>query len=323
MGIFGRSDASDDSDQKRGMFARLSGRMSKARENFGRKLGDLLLGKRAIDAELMEELETLLLGADVGIEATQAILDRITLRIQRKELDDAQAVYAALREILREILAPLARPLSFAGLERPFTVMVVGVNGAGKTTTIGKLTARLKQRGKTVMLAAGDTFRAAAAEQLGVWAERTDSTIVSRAGADAAAVAHDALRSAMARGTDVLIVDTAGRLHTQTGLMEELKKIKRVLAKVQPGGPHEVLLVLDAGIGQNALAQLQHFNDAVGVTGLCITKLDGTAKGGILFAIAQKLPVPIRYIGVGEGLDDLREFDAQEFVDALMPATSP
>lgn len=316
MGLFGKS---GDEASKPGMLARWGGKMAAARENFGRKLGDLLLGKRAIDEELMEELETLLLRADVGVEATQAILDRIAERIRRKELGDAEAVYNALREILLELLLPLAQPLEMPAV-RPFTLMVVGVNGAGKTTTIGKITAKLKQQGRTVMLAAGDTFRAAAAEQLQIWAERTDSPIVSQAGADAAAVAHDALRSAMARNVDVLIVDTAGRLHTQTGLMEELKKIKRVIGKVQPGAPQEILLVLDGGIGQNALAQLLNFNDAVGVTGLCLTKLDGTAKGGILFAIAQKMQVPIRFIGMGEGLDDLREFDAREFVEAIMPA---
>lgn len=316
MGLFGKAGSNDAT--KPGVLARLSGKMTAARDNFGRKLGDLLLGKRAIDAELMEELETLLLRADVGVEATQAIVDRITARIRRKELDDADAVYGALREILLEQLSPLARPLELPAA-RPFTLMVVGVNGAGKTTTIGKIAAKLKQQGRTVMLAAGDTFRAAATEQLQVWAQRTDSPIVSQAGADAAAVAHDALRSAIARDTDVLIVDTAGRLHTQTGLMEELKKIKRVIGKVQLGAPQEILLVLDASIGQNALAQLQHFNDAVGITGLCLTKLDGTAKGGILFAIAQKMRVPIRFIGVGEGVDDLREFDAAEFVDAIMP----
>lgn len=306
-------------EKENGWLARLSGKLGKTRQSFTRGLGDLLLGKRALDASLIDELETVLLTADVGVDVTQAVMKEITDRIGRKELRDSAAVYRTLRQILLDILLPAEHPLTIDD-RRPFVIMVVGVNGAGKTTTIGKLARRLRDDGMGVMLAAGDTFRAAAVEQLQVWGERNGVAVIAQsAGADAAAVAHDALRAASARGTDVLIVDTAGRLHTQSGLMDELKKIKRVIGKVDASAPHEVLLVLDAGIGQNALAQLEHFDAAVGVTGLVLTKLDGTAKGGILFALARKSGVPIRFIGVGESVEDLRSFDAHDFVDALLP----
>ncbi|HJV97255.1 MAG TPA: signal recognition particle-docking protein FtsY [Albitalea sp.] len=282
-------------------------------------MSDLLLGKRALDETLFEDLEALLLSADVGVETMHYLLRGITEQVSRKELKDTRAVYQALRARILSIMQPCSRPLAIAPA-RPWVIMVVGVNGVGKTTTIAKLAARLKHAGHQVMLAAADTFRAAAIEQLKTWAGRLDTPVIAQhTGADAAAVVHDALNAAGARGSDVLIVDTAGRQHTQAGLMDELKKIKRVIAKANPAAPHEVLLVLDAGTGQNALSQLAHFGDAVGVTGLALTKLDGTAKGGILIAIARTTGLPIRYIGVGEGMDDLREFDADEYVDALLP----
>ncbi len=323
MSLFKKNSSREETpEQPKGWLSRLGGKLAKTRDSFSRGMGDLLLGKRQLDASLLEELETLLLTADVGVDVTEAVIGDLTDRIKRKELSDSEAVYQALREILLEILQPSNQPLVIPSAPRPFVIMVVGVNGAGKTTTIGKLANKFKAQGLQTMLAAGDTFRAAAVEQLQVWAQRNDIPLISQGtGADAAAVAHDAMRAALARGRDVLIVDTAGRLHTQSGLMDELKKIKRVLGKVDERAPHEVLLVLDAGIGQNALAQLEHFSAAVGVTGLCLTKLDGTAKGGILFAIAKKTGVPIRYIGVGEAIDDLREFDAEDFVEALLPAT--
>jgi fused signal recognition particle receptor len=247
-------------------------------------------------------------------------LKGITEQVSRKQLTDTRAVYHALRHSILSIVEPCSRKLDITPV-KPFVIMVVGVNGVGKTTTIAKLANRLKNTGHAVMLAAADTFRAAAIEQLKTWAGRLDIPVIAQhTGADAAAVVHDAVNAATARGSDILIVDTAGRQHTQAGLMDELKKIKRVIGKADSTAPHEVLLVLDAGTGQNALSQLTHFGEAVGVTGLALTKLDGTARGGILIAIACKTGLPIRYIGVGEGMDDLREFDAGEYVDALLPA---
>lgn len=308
-----------DTDKGR-WWSRLGSKLEKTRDNLSRGLGDLLLGKREIDPTLLEDLETLLLSADVGVDVTEEILEQLSERIKRRELDDSRAVYRALRGLLIDIVRPRGQPLVIDTGRRPFVLMVVGVNGSGKTTTIGKLAIKLKRDGHQVALAAGDTFRAAAIEQLQGWGERADVPVVSQGpGADAAAVAHDAVRSAQSRAQDVLIVDTAGRLHTQTGLMDELKKIKRVLAKADASAPHEVLLVLDAGNGQNALVQFERFHEAVGVTGICLTKLDGTAKGGIVFALAKKAQRPIRFVGVGEGLDDLRVFDAHDFVNALVP----
>lgn len=310
--------ATDGPEPPKGLFARLKDRLARTRTSLTEGIANLVLGKKAIDEEVLEELESRLLLADVGVEATRAIISDLTARVARKQLDDAPALFAALRENLKGILAPCSRPLEITAA-RPFIILMVGVNGAGKTTTIGKLAKRMQSQGQRVMLAAGDTFRAAAVEQLQAWGERNDVPVVAQArAADPAAVVFDALQSARARGADVLIADTAGRLHTQSNLMEELKKVKRVLAKLDASAPHEVLLILDASIGQNALAQAEQFHKAVGVTGLVITKLDGTAKGGIVFAIAQKLALPIRYIGVGEGIDDLRVFDADEFVDALL-----
>jgi len=297
-----------------GFLARL-----RARVNRGASwLGDLLPGRR-IDDELLDELETRLLAADVGVEATSAILGELHRRVARKELADGDALLGALRQALLEILAPVAIPLQVDRQRKPYVVLVVGVNGSGKTTTIGKLTRRLKQDGLRVMLAAGDTFRAAAVEQLTVWAERNQVPVVAQGtGADPAAVLFDALQAARARGSDVLIADTAGRLHTQSHLMDELRKVTRVLKRIDPDAPHEVLLVLDASLGQNALRQAEQFNEAIGVTGLAITKLDGTAKGGVVVAIARRFGLPIRFVGVGEQAGDFGPFEAEAFVDGLL-----
>ncbi len=303
-----------------GVLARLADRLAATRLRLGQGLASLVSGHRPVDAALLEEVETLLLGADVGVDATQRLLTQTQERLRRGPVRDSSAFYAALKQAMQALIAPCAQPLTIARGERPFVLMVVGVNGAGKTTTIGKLAHKLKAQGLSVMLAAGDTFRAAAVEQLQTWGQRNDVPVIAQTGgADAAAVAHDAMQAAAARKVDVLIIDTAGRLHTQSGLMDELKKIHRIIQRFDPDAPQEVLLVLDAGTGQNALAQLQHFHAAVQVSGLCLTKLDGTAKGGILFAMAQKAALPIRFIGVGEGIEDLREFDAEEFVEALLP----
>lgn len=318
MGLFRRTPA--DGDDEPGVWTRLAGRLGATRQALGANIGRLLGHPRALDAALIEDLETALIGADLGVDTTQAVVADITQRIRRHEVAAAPAVYAALRTILIDILTPCAGPWPTA--VRPQVVLMVGVNGAGKTTTVGKLAARFGAEGKTVMVAAADTFRAAAIEQLGSWAARSGATLISQPrGADAAAVAHDALQAAAARGTDILLIDTAGRLHTQAGLMDELAKIRRVLTRIDARAPHEVILVLDGGIGQNALVQLEHFHKAVGITGLCITKLDGTARGGVLFAIARRVRLPIYFIGVGEGEDDLRPFDPRAFVDAILPAT--
>ncbi len=301
-----------------GLFARLKDRLGRTRASFTEGLASLVLGKKAIDDELLEEIETQLLLADVGVEATQQIIRDLTTRVARKQLADADALLKALREDLLAILQPCDRPLMIAPDRKPFVILMVGVNGTGKTTTIGKLAHRFRDQGLNVMLAAGDTFRAAAVEQLQIWGQRNDIPVIAQhTGADSASVVFDAVQAAKARGADVLIADTAGRLHTQSTLMEELKKIKRVVGKVDPEAPHEVMLVVDAGTGQNALSQAVQFHEAVGLTGITITKLDGTAKGGIIFAIAKRLGVPIRFIGVGEGIEDLRTFNAAEFVDAL------
>jgi fused signal recognition particle receptor len=291
--------------------------------SLARGLGDLLLGPRALDASLLDEIETVLLAADVGVETTAFLVDALTQRISRHELADARAVYVALRQAMLAIVQPVAIPLAVDRRARPFVIMAVGVNGVGKTTTIAKLTHRLQAQGLKVMLAAADTFRAAAIEQLEIWGERLAVPVVAQhSGADAAAVCHDAMAAAGARAVDVLIVDTAGRQHTHAGLMDELKKIRRVINKARTDAPHEVLLVLDASTGQNALSQLKHFSAAVGVTGVALTKLDGTAKGGILLAMARQFGVPIRYVGIGEGLEDLQEFSAAEFLDALVPTAT-
>ena len=313
-----KTSASTDEAARPGLFKRLREGLSRTRHNLSDGLADLVLGSKSIDDELLEEIETRLLVADVGIEATREIIDGLTEQVARKQLNDAPALMAALRDHMQAILAPSSQALKIPEGDRPYVVLMVGINGAGKTTTIGKLTHRFQQQGMKVMLAAGDTFRAAAVEQLQAWGERNDVTVIAQQqGADSASVIFDALQAAHARNIDVLIADTAGRLHTQTNLMEELKKIKRVMGKLDDDAPHEVMLVVDAGTGQNALNQAQEFNKAIGLTGITLTKLDGTAKGGIIFAIAKKMQTPIRFIGVGEGIDNLREFNAEEFVDAL------
>ncbi len=297
----------------------LKNQLERPRAGFGKRLRQMFTFGRKIDDELLEELETLLLTADVGAETTQAIIDDLTGRVKRKELDDPGRLMEVLRELLIARLQPVAQPLTPNVDGSPFVIMVVGVNGAGKTTTIGKLSQRLSQDGTKVMLAAGDTFRAAAVEQLKTWGERISVPVIAQdTGSDSASVIFDALQAAQARGMDVLIADTAGRLHTQSNLMEELKKIKRVMGKLDPNAPHEVLLVLDGTSGQNALSQAAEFGQAVGVTGLAVTKLDGTAKGGVVFALAQKFGLPIRFIGVGERAADLQVFDPAAFVDALL-----
>ncbi len=300
------------------VWARMKQGLSKTRQGLGKGMADLLVGAKEIDDELLEDIETQLLTADVGVEATDTIVQALTERVSRKELIYADALYEALQDELRKLLAPVEQPLEIDTSKRPFVILTVGVNGVGKTTTIGKLACRYQQQGNSVMLAAGDTFRAAAVEQLQVWGERNDIPVIAQeTGSDSASVVFDALEAARARDTDILIADTAGRLHTRANLMEELSKVVRVMKKQMPDAPHEVMLVLDAGTGQNALNQVREFEEAVGVTGLTLTKLDGTAKGGILFALAQKTGMPIRFIGVGEKLEDLRPFRADDFVQAL------
>ncbi len=319
MFSFKKDKKNPDKPRATGLWGRLKTGLTRTRQGLTGGLATLFLGKKAIDDEVLEELETRLLMADVGVEVTQNIIADLTARVKRKQLADINALLKALHEDMVKILEPCVSPLIIPEDTRPFVLMMVGINGAGKTTTIGKLAKRFQAQRLKVMLAAGDTFRAAAVEQLQAWGERNDVAVVAQQrAADPASVMYDAAEAAKARGVDVLIADTAGRLHTQTHLMEELKKIHRVVGKVDPSAPHEVMLVVDGGIGQNALIQAQQFNEVVGLTGITVTKLDGTAKGGILFAIAQKMGLPIRYIGVGEGIDDLREFNATEFVDALL-----
>jgi len=302
----------------RGFFKRLRAKLNQGPAWLTTDIAELLPGRK-IDAEILDELETRLITADVGVEASGRILDELRRRVARKELNDVDALLKALQESMSQILKPVEQALVIDPKAKPFVILVVGINGAGKTTTIGKLSARLLAEGRSVMLAAGDTFRAAAREQLEVWAERNNVPLVAQqSGAEPAAVIFDALQAARARNIDVLIADTAGRLHTQTHLMDELKKVKRVLARLDATAPHEVLLVLDGTIGQNAVAQAEEFNKGLGVTGLVITKLDGTAKGGVVLAIAQRLKIPIRFIGVGEQSEDFGVFNASEFVSALL-----
>ncbi|UVK88134.1 signal recognition particle-docking protein FtsY [Pseudomonas sp. B21-051] len=305
-------------ETKVGFFARLKQGLSKTSASIGEGMASLFLGRKTIDDDLLDELETRLLTADVGVEATTQIIQRLTQKVARKELADADALYKSLQAELAAMLKPVEQPLKIASQSKPFVILVVGVNGAGKTTTIGKLAKKLQLEGKKVMLAAGDTFRAAAVEQLQVWGERNKIPVIAQhTGADSASVIFDAVQAAKARGIDVLIADTAGRLHTKDNLMEELKKVRRVIGKLDADAPHEVLLVLDAGTGQNAINQAKQFNQTVELTGLALTKLDGTAKGGVIFALAKQFGLPIRYIGVGEGIDDLRTFEAEPFVQAL------
>jgi fused signal recognition particle receptor len=310
-------------DERPGFLRRLRERLNRGNSWLTYDLAELFTG-RQIDAAVLEELETRLISADVGVEATERILEGLRSRVARRELADVTALTAALRRSIVDILAPCAQPLRIGDAHRPFVILVVGVNGSGKTTTIGKLARRCAAEGRSVLLAAGDTFRAAAIEQLKVWAERSGAEFAAQgSGADPGAVVFDALAAARARASDVVLADTAGRLHSQSHLMEELKKVKRVIQRVDPSAPHEVLLVLDANQGQNALTQARQFNEAVGVTGLALTKLDGTARGGIVIAIANELRIPIRYIGVGESPEDFGEFEPEAFAAALVEGPQP
>lgn len=305
--------------QRRGFMGRLRNGLKRTRSGLTEGLTSLFAGRKRLDDDLLEELETRLLSADVGMEATQRLLDGLVRRLGRSELRDGESVAEALRDEITQILDPVAEPLAIDPRRRPFVILTVGVNGTGKTTTIGKLAARYQREGHSVTLAAGDTFRAAAVEQLQEWGERIGCPVIAQpTGADAASVVYDGYQAARARGSDILIADTAGRLHTQDNLMEELRKIRRVLGRQDEGSPHETLLVLDGGNGQNALAQAERFKEAVQVSGLAVTKLDGTARGGVLLALAERLRLPVRYVGVGEGVDDLRPFDAEAFAEALV-----
>ncbi|MGY8906333.1 MAG: signal recognition particle-docking protein FtsY [Pseudomonadales bacterium] len=310
------------SQPKQGFFGRIKSGLSRTRGNLGDGLSNLFLGAKQIDNDLFEELETQLLVADVGIEATASLLKKLSDRVARKDLQDPPALYKALKEELATLLQGSQAALEIPQQDSPFVILMVGVNGAGKTTTIGKLSKRFQSQGKTVLLAAGDTFRAAAVEQLQEWGTRNNVPVVAQhTGADSASVIFDAVQSAQAKGIDVVIADTAGRLQNKSHLMDELSKIVRVMQKLDVNAPHEVMLVLDAGTGQNALSQASLFGAAVGVTGITLTKLDGTAKGGVIFAMAQQLQLPIRFIGVGEQADDLRPFEADVFIDALFSET--
>ncbi|WP_084403970.1 signal recognition particle-docking protein FtsY [Marinobacterium litorale] len=304
--------------QKKRLFDRIKSGLSRTKAGLTEQLGNLFMGAKEIDDDLLEEIETLLLMADVGVEATTEIVTRLTDRVERKQLKDPEALREALKEELGDLLGGVEHPLLLPADKTPAVILMVGVNGVGKTTTIGKLAKRYQSEGKSVMLAAGDTFRAAAVEQLQVWGERNNVPVIAQhTGADSASVLFDALQAAKSREVDVLIADTAGRLQNKDNLMQELQKVVRVMQKLDPSAPHEVMLVLDAGTGQNAISQAKQFKESVGVTGITLTKLDGTAKGGIIFAIAKQFGLPIRFIGVGEQVDDLRPFEADEFVQAL------
>jgi len=298
----------------------LEQRLEDTRRQLGKRLGSLLTGRTAVDEDLLDEIETTLITSDIGVKAAMEIVENLRAGIRNKVITEPSQVLPAVQAELFEMIEPCEQFLAIDESRKPFVILMVGVNGAGKTTTIGKLAQRFKEDGLNVMLAAGDTFRAAAVEQLKSWGERNDIPVVAQAtGADAAAVIFDALQSAKAKQVDVLIADTAGRLHTQHNLMEELKKIRRVMARIDESAPHETMLVVDAGTGQNALSQAREFHQAVGLTGITITKLDGTARGGVLFGIAHELGAPIRFIGVGEAAKDLRPFDAGSFVNAILP----
>ena len=308
----------DDKEQAKGLFSRLKQGLSRTRHGLTDGLANVVLGAKTIDDDLMEQIEDLLITADLGMDATTRISNNLLAKVSRKELKDPEALFSALHDEMQAILVPCEQPLVIPEQNTPFVILVIGINGAGKTTTIGKMAKRLQNEGKSVMLAAGDTFRAAAVEQLQVWGQRNDIPVIAQHdGADSASVIFDALESAKSKNIDVVIADTAGRLHTQTNLMEELKKVKRVMSKIDATAPHEVMLVLDAGTGQNALNQAEQFHQAMQLTSVSLTKLDGTAKGGVIFAIAHKLGLPIRFIGVGEAIEDLRVFEANDFVDAL------
>jgi len=313
-----RGKTSSNDTSKSGVLTRFKERLSRTREAFSEGLSSLWLGKKTLDAETFEALEECLLAADVGMDSTEAIIGDLEKRLKRKELADMEALRKALHQDLTALLSSCQKPFALPE-QTPALLLMVGVNGAGKTTTLGKLAKHFKEDGKSVMLAAGDTFRAAAIEQLKVWGERNEVPVVAQhSGADSASVIFDAFQAAKARGVDVLLADTAGRLHTQDQLMEELKKVVRVIKKIDESAPHEILLVLDASVGQNALNQARSFHEDLGVSGLIVTKLDGTAKGGIVFNLAKSLSLPIYFIGIGEGSDDLRPFDPDMFVEALL-----
>ncbi len=312
------SSKADDSAPSKGLFQHLSQGLQRTRSQLTEGLARLMLGKKTIDEDLLEEIETCLLSADIGVDLTQMLIQDLAEQVSRKSLSDPALLFSHLKNQLQILLATCEQPLVIPDIPSPYVILVVGINGSGKTTTIGKLAAQFKAQGKKVLLAAGDTFRAAAVEQLQIWGKRNDIPVIAQPiGSDSASVIYDSLESAKARHADIVIADTAGRLHTQGHLMGELKKIQRVIQKWDPQAPHETLLVLDASIGQNSLKQAQQFNEAVKLTGITMTKLDGTAKGGIIFSIAKHMQLPIRYIGVGEGIDDLQVFNAEKFVDAL------
>ncbi|MBX9586129.1 MAG: signal recognition particle-docking protein FtsY [Gammaproteobacteria bacterium] len=316
-------DQNDANPEKTGLFARLRSGLKRTRHQLTDGLSTLFLGKKVIDATLLTDIETQLLLADVGMEVCTSVIKQLTQQIAREDLNDPQQLLLHLKNILADVLKPCSAPLILNETQKPTVILMVGVNGSGKTTTIGKLAKKFTDEGKQVMLAAGDTFRAAAVEQLQVWGQRNNVPVISQQpGADSASVIFDALQAAQARGVDILIADTAGRLQSQTHLMEELKKIKRVLTKLDPNAPHEVMLVLDATVGQNGLQQAKLFFEAVKVSGITLTKLDGTAKGGIIFAIAKQLATPIRFIGVGESAEDLQVFDSNAFIEALFTPQS-
>ncbi|HGO7715468.1 TPA: signal recognition particle-docking protein FtsY [Neisseria meningitidis] len=304
-------------EHKLGWAARLKQGLTKSRDKMAKSLAGVFGGGQ-IDEDLYEELETVLITSDMGMEATEYLMKDVRDRVSLKGLKDGNELRGALKEALYDLIKPLEKPLVLPETKELFVIMLAGINGAGKTTSIGKLAKYFQAQGKSVLLAAGDTFRAAAREQLQAWGERNNVTVISQTTGDSAAVCFDAVQAAKARGIDIVLADTAGRLPTQLHLMEEIKKVKRVLQKAMPDAPHEIIVVLDANIGQNAVNQVKAFDDALGLTGLIVTKLDGTAKGGILAALASDRPVPVRYIGVGEGIDDLRPFDARAFVDALL-----
>ncbi len=304
-------------EEKKGFFQRLKQGLFKTHQGLVSKIDQLIAGKKKIDDDLLAELEEILITSDIGVKTTQELLHNVAVKVQRKELEDAELLKKNLQEQMLHILSQQENPLNLS-TARPFVIIVIGVNGTGKTTTIGKMAQKFKAQGKSVLLVAADTFRAAAIEQLEIWGQRAGCDVIKqKSGSDPSAVVFDGLKAAKSRGIDVVIVDTAGRLHTKVNLMEELKKVKRIMGREIPGAPHEILLVLDATTGQNSISQAKMFNQAVGVTGIALTKLDGTAKGGILIAISDELKIPLRYIGIGEKLDDLREFNARDFVEAL------
>ncbi|SHF28498.1 signal recognition particle-docking protein FtsY [Desulfacinum infernum DSM 9756] len=312
------AEEAEESAQRGRFFSRLRERLHRSRERLADRVDRLVLGKKTIDADVMDDLEEILITSDLGVQATQLLLERVSDRVKRKELQDPARLREALREEIARILSVDAPPFDPAAA-KPFVIMVIGVNGVGKTTTIGKLARRIKTSGLSPLLVAGDTFRAAAIEQLERWGERIDVPVIrQKSGADPSAVAFDALDAAQARKADVVIVDTAGRMHTKVNLMEELKKVHRVIQKKMPTAPHEILLVLDATTGQNAISQARLFREAMNITGLILTKLDGTAKGGVIVPICHELKLPVRFIGIGEGMDDLRPFDPREFAEALL-----